>query len=118
VRDGNQGFEDIDLATNFINVNLKVNLVGELSLLAEYRSWQTVGNETKANRNEYSEIEFYSPLTIDYNETLLGAGLQYEFSEKTEIRVMFQNFNWTDNETGGALPYEINSWTVFFNMKF
>jgi hypothetical protein len=118
VRDGNQGFEDIDLATNFINVNLKVNLVGELSLLAEYRSWQTVGNETKANRNEYSEIEFYSPLTIDYNETLLGAGLQYEFSEKTEIRVMYQNFNWTDNETGGALPYEINSWTVFFNMKF
>jgi hypothetical protein len=118
VRNGNADYEDVDLATTFLNANLKVNLVGGLSLLGEYRSWQTAGNELKANRDEYSQIEFYTPLTIDYQETLLGAGFTYEFSEKSEIRLMYQNFNWTDNELNGALPYEISSWTVFFNMNF
>ncbi len=114
-RTGEFPYESIDLSSMFTSVNLKVGLVSSLYLIGELRTWQTAGNTLVANRDDYSQIIDFTEYDIDYNEHIMGAGILYEFSEKTALRLMYQNFNWED---AGTLPYRINTWTVFFNMKF
>jgi len=117
----------VDLATQFSDFNLTVTLFGQLDFIAQYRLWATSGNELLAVRNNYSEIINYNQYVIDYNENLLGAGLQYAFTEKAHLRFMWQNFNWDDNlyitpsagaETEGTLPYRLDTWTLIFTMNF
>jgi hypothetical protein len=119
--------DQVDLATNFIDLNLTTTIIGQLELIAQYRLWTTQGNDLIALRNAYSEIINYERYRIDYNESLLGAGLQYAFSDKTHLRFMYQTFNWEDNFYGSTtvesgdqltLPYTINTYTIFFTMNF
>lgn len=109
--------DEVDLATNFSDFNLTATLFGQLELIAQYRLWATQGNDLLAERNEYSEVVNYSEYNIDYNETLLGAGLQYAFSEKTNLRFMYQTFVW-DDRLSSTLNYNIDTYTIFFTMNF
>ena len=119
--------DQVDLATQFSDFNLTATIIGQLELIAQYRLWSTSGNELLAIRNGYSEIINYDQYVIDYNENLLGAGLQYAFTEKAHLRLMWQTFNWDDKlympanageDATGTLPYSINTWTLFFTMNF
>ncbi len=116
-RSGQQSFEEVDLQTRFNNINLTATLFGDLDLIAEYRSWKTSGFDLVAERNQYSQIIDYNEYTIDYNEDILGAGLQYNFSTKSHLRFMWQTFTWADNG-GTTMPYGLNTWTLFFTMSF
>ncbi len=107
----------VDLATNFSDFNLTATLFGQLELIAQYRLWKTTGNDLLAERNAYSQVVNYAEYNIDYNESLLGAGLQYAFSEKTHLRFMYQTFAW-DDKLGSTLSYNINTYTIFFTMNF
>ena len=119
--------DQVDLATRFSDINLTATIIGNIEFIAQYRLWATQGNELIATRNNYSEIVNYDPLVIDYNESLLGAGVQYAFTEKAHLRFLWQTFNWDDalyapadanNPSTGNLPYSIDTWTIFFTMKF
>jgi hypothetical protein len=116
-RSSNEVYEQVDLATNFSDFNLTATLFGQLELIAQYRLWATQGNDQVAERNMYSQVVDYNEYNIDYNESLLGAGLQYAFSEKTHLRFMYQTFNW-DDKLASTLNYDINTYTIFFTMKF
>lgn len=116
-RNGQESFEDVDLATNFYNVNVTATLFGDFDIIAEWRLWKTSGNDLLAERNDYSEIIDYDEYSIDYSEDIIGAGVQYRFSEKTNIRFMWQTFTW-DDKTPATQPYGINTWTLFFTMQF
>ncbi len=116
-RSSNEVYEQVDLATSFSDFNLTATLFGQLELIAQYRLWATKGNDQLAERNLYSVIDDYSEYDIDYNENLLGAGLQYAFSDKTHLRFMYQAFNW-DDKLENTLNYSINTYTIFFTMKF
>lgn len=116
-RSGAESFESIDLNSQFSNLNFLVTIYGPLNFLAEYRNWQTKGNEQLSERNEYSQIIDYSEYDINYNEHIMGAGLQYIFSEKNKIQFMYQNFKWQD-DLGKTESYTIDNWTLLFTMKF
>jgi hypothetical protein len=107
-----------DLANTYYSANLEATLLGDLSVIAEYRNWQSNGNHLTAERNEYSQVDNLLAETIDYNENMFGLGLKYDFSEKTEIRFMWQNFSYVDNTQAFNTPYEIGTYTIFFNMNF
>lgn len=116
-RSGTQTYENVDLASQFNNINLTATIFGDLDFIAEYRTWATKGNDQVAERNEYSEIIDYSEYVINYNESILGAGLQYAFTEKTNLRFLWQTSTWKD-DLNTTLPYGIDSWTLLFSMKF
>ncbi|MFT4752767.1 MAG: hypothetical protein ACI9GM_001028 [Salibacteraceae bacterium] len=116
-RSGGLEFENVDLASKFNNINLTATIYGDLDFIAEYRTWATKGNDQLAERNEYSEIIDYSEYVIDYKESIIGAGLQYGFSEKNNLRFIWQTFTWQD-ELKVTLPYDMNTWTLLFTMKF
>lgn len=116
-RSGEQTFEDVDLATNFTNVNLTATIIGDLDLIGEWRIWQSKGSELVAERNLYSEIIDFTGYDIDYNESIVGAGIQYNFSEKTQLSLLWQSFNWEDVMAVNQ-EYTINSLALFFTMKF
>lgn len=116
-RSGDQSYEDIDLATRFYDFNLTATLFSTLDFIAEYRIWKSSGNTSLADRNEYSEINDYNEYSIDYQESILGAGLQYRFSDNIKFSFMWQNFQW-DDYLEETLPYQIDNWTVYFTMKF
>lgn len=116
-RSGDASYKEVDLATNFYNVNLTATLFGDLDLIGEYRFWKSNGNEQLAERNEYSQIVDFNVYTVDYNESIIGAGLQYRFSEKIKLSFLYETFDWEDNSLT-TQPYTIDNWTVFFTMKF
>ncbi len=116
-RSGEQVYEEVDLATRFQDFNLTATIFGDLDFIAQYRIWQTNGNELVVERNEYSQVIDYSEYSIDYNESILGAGLQYAFTEKINLRFMWQTFAWEDARQI-TMPYNMNTWNLFFTMKF
>ncbi len=116
-RSGEQSYEQVDLATRFQDYNFTATIFGDLELIAQYRLWQSKGDEQVAERNEYSEIIDYAEYSIDYKESIVGAGLQYGFTEKTNLSFLYQTFAWEDSKEL-TLPYNINTWTLFFTMKF
>jgi hypothetical protein len=116
-RNGEQSYEDVDLSTQFYDLNLTATLFSDLDLIAEYRVWKSNGNDQYAERNDYSEIVDFSEYSINYQESILGAGLQYRFSEKINLSFMWQTFNWKDYDDT-TLPYNLDTWTVFFTMNF
>ena len=116
-RSGDQSYENVDLATRFQDFNLTATVFGDLDFIAQYRFWQTKGNELVAERNEYSQIIDFAEYSSDYNESLLGAGLQYAFSKKTNLRFMWQTFTWDDTELL-TQSYNMNTWNLYFTMKF
>lgn len=116
-RSGTEQFESSDLTSTFGNVNLTVTIHGDLDFIGEYRTWATKGNDQLAERNEYSVIVDYSEYVIDYNEQIIGAGLQYGFNEKSHLRFLWQKSSWQD-AAGITLPYDLDTWTLLFTMKF
>lgn len=116
-RTGSETFESVDLNSTMINLNLTATIVGDFDVLAEWRSRQADGFDLLARRNQYSEIISFTEYQIDYSERLLAAGVQYRFTEKTNLSLWWQNFTWTD--AGGAtLDYAIDSWSLLFTMNF
>ncbi len=116
-RSGSQEFENSDLQSQFGLINLTATIYGDLDFIAEYRTWATKGNDQLAERNEYSVIVDYSEYAIDYNEQIIGAGLQYGFTEKSNLRFMWQTSRWRDAQSV-TLPYDLDTWTLLFTMKF
>lgn len=116
-RNGEQEYEKVDLSTQFYNFNLTATLFSDLDFIAEYRVWQSSGHDQLAIRNIFSQIIDYTEYDIDYQESILGAGLQYRFSEKIKLSLMWETFKWRDYASI-TLPYTIDTWTVFFTMKF
>jgi hypothetical protein len=117
VRNGAESYEDINLATRFYDFNLTATLFATVDFLAEYRIWKTSGNNLVAERNQYSQINDYNEYNIDYKESILGAGLQYRFTEDINFSFMWQTFQW-DDYLEETLPYQIDTWTIYFTMKF
>lgn len=114
-RSGNQDYESVDLATQFQQHNLTLTLFGNFDFIAEWNTWQTQGMDLMAIRNSYSVIRNFSEFAIDYNESIRGIGMQYRFTEKTNLHFLWQTFNWNEAD---ADKYMINTWTVFFTMNF
>jgi hypothetical protein len=110
-------FENVLLNTNFVNINLRVNLFGNLDFLSEVRSWKSFGNESIAIRDTYSRVINFSEYNIDYYELMNGFGLQYCFSENQRLSFMWSNFSWTD-DLNISDNYRINTFNVFFTMDF
>jgi hypothetical protein len=116
-RTGDKSYENVDLSTLFYNFNLTATLFADLDFIAEYRVWQSKGFDLVADRNEFSEIIDYNEYTVDYNESMVGAGLQYRFATNIKLSLLYETFIWKDFEDQ-TLPYTIDTWTVFFTMKF
>lgn len=116
-RTGAAAYENVDLATRFNRVNLTATLFGDFDFIAEVNTWQTTGFDLVATRNQYSQINDFREYNIEYNEQILGAGVQYSFTEKSKLHVLWQTFNWNDS-LERAQSYSINTWTIFFTMKF
>lgn len=116
-RDSEFDFEKVDLNTNFFNVNFRFNLVGDLDILNEVRLWQSQGNESLAIRDDYSIVRNFREYNIDYNETMIGLGLQYRFTDNQRLSFMWSNFVWTD-DLNVTDNYRINTFNVFFTMDF
>lgn len=116
-RTGAETFEEVDLSTMFSHTNLTATIVGDLDFIAEFRIWETNGFDLVAERNEYSQIIDFSEFNLDYSENMVGAGLQYNYSENTQLSFIWQRFDWQDNAEI-AQPYNIDTWAVYFTMKF
>ena len=116
-RSGGEVFENIDLSTSFTAFNLEATIVGSFDVIGEYRTWKTDGFTLVENRNSYSQIVDFTEYKINYSEAIAGAGVRYTFSEKTAIRLMWQTFAWKD-EAQTTLPYTIDTWNLFFTMRF
>ena len=116
-RSGAEDFESVDLSSMMLNFNLTATLFGDFDLLGEWRSRQANGNDLVALRDQYSQILTFQEYQIDYSEQLLAAGVQYRFSEKTNLSLWWQNFDWKDQE-GTTLDYSINTWSILFAMNF
>ena len=116
-RNGVESFENVDLGTRMFNLNLTATIFGDFDILGEWRSRSTDGFDLVSIRDEYTQIIGFTEYQLDYSEQLFAAGLQYRFSEKTNLALWWQNFDWKD-EQGETLDYSIDTWSLLFTMNF
>ncbi len=116
-RDGQEVYEQSELTSNFGSVNLTATIFGDFELLGEYRFWNTKGDELVTQRNAYSEVIDFNEYSADYQETVIGTGLRYNFSDKNRVTLLWQQLAW-DDSLDQTLPYELQTWSIFFTVKF
>ena len=116
-RSGSEEFESVDLSTNFTTLSLITTIYKNLEFIAEYRTWQTEGFDLVAERNTYSQVIDFTEYSTDYTEAIVGAGIQYNFGEKSVIKGMYQTLDW-DERAQNTQSYGLDTYTIQFTMKF
>jgi len=116
-RSGGQTFEDVNLNSQCINIGLTVEVFKDFEILAGYMKYNAKGNEQIAERDQYNEVVYFNPFVTNLNEDMMGFGLRYNFSEKTNLQAVWQKYTWDDTELTQP-DYGFNRIAVVYRMKF
>ncbi|MFN6037906.1 MAG: hypothetical protein ACK452_05520, partial [Bacteroidota bacterium] len=116
-RSSDISFEKINLNSSTISAGAEYEVFENFDLLAGYFSNQAKGNELMSERNSYTEVTDFTEYHVELNESILGAGIRYRFSEKVYLSALYQNYQ-NKNLMNKNLSYSINQFQVIFNMKY
>lgn len=113
-RDG-KAYEQSDLNNQLIDVALEWEFFEHLSLLAEWRSYTSKGNDLYAVRDLYTQVTDFQEVQFDGQEQLIGGGMQYRFNQKIAAQLFYQSFDWSD-PLSGYQAYRWSNWQFNFIM--
>jgi hypothetical protein len=114
-RSSAMSYEAIDLTSTLVNAGLDIEVVKQLHVLAGINYLQAKGNELMPLRKESGEVYDFSAITVDGKETILSAGLRFDFSSKIYLTGLYDHF--TTNYSG-KVPYQLNQFLIVYTMKF
>ena len=115
---GGIAVELVDFSSSLIEVGLEAEVYPKLKLLAGGQFLSASGNEYLPVVRSFNTVrDFEDPFIVDETETLIGAGLKYNFKENTYITLQYQSFNYADALAGDS-DYSLNQVFVLYNMNF
>ena len=116
-RDGIE-VELVDLSSSLIEVGLEAEVYPNLFLLAGGQLLSAEGNEYIPVVRTFNDVrDFENPYIVDESETLLGAGLKYNFKKNTYVTFQYQSYNYA-NALNGDSDYSLNQVFVLYSMNF
>ncbi len=116
-RDGIE-VELVDLSSSLIEVGLEAEVYPNLFLLAGGQFLSAAGNEYIPVVRTFNDVrDFENAYIVDETETLLGAGLKYNFKKNTYVTFQYQSYNYA-NALNGDSDYSLNQVFVLYSMNF
>lgn len=120
-RDGTaagNNIEEINLASNLLDLGLEVELFTNFDLLLGAKILQSSGNEFVPQIVRFNEVQdFPGETLIDDNEQLLGAGIRYRFKKGVFLSAQIDSFNYSSPADPNS-DYQVNQIFVLYNMNF
>ena len=117
VRKGEYDFENTNLSTMQWNAGLEVEVFKCFDILAGIHQLTIAGNEQMPDRNVYSEVIDFNPISLSLKETLTGGGLRYRFSNNIYLAGLFQLYDRNiDNMKNSS--YSFQQFLLIYSMKF
>jgi hypothetical protein len=111
------GIGAIDLTSWLVQAGIDAEISNDLHFLASIMQLNASGNEFLAQRNGFNGVQDYAAVDVDLTEQILGAGLQYKFTETIQLTVQFQRSTW-ENQNEISNSYNWNQLSVIYNMFF
>ena len=115
-RDGSD-FEQINLTSNLWDAGISYQIVKDLFFLVGLKSWSARGNEFIQSRDDYNRIIDFESIQINALESSWASGLQYNFSDKNALSVLYQGYS-LENRLEGSINYGISQFNILFNLYF
>lgn len=115
-RDGSD-FEQINLTSNLWDAGISYQIVKDLFFLLGLKSWSARGNEFIQSRDDYNRIIDFESIQINALESSWASGLQYNFSDKNALSVLYQGYS-LENRLEGSINYGISQFNILFNLYF
>lgn len=107
----------VDLSSTIFDVGLKIGLLQDMDLVANFRSMTANGNEILSLRNNYSEVVDYEPFTTEMTQQLFLLALRYHFDERNKLNAVWQNLNYSD-DAQLAPDFNIKQFGIVYSMFF
>ncbi|MFN0276066.1 MAG: hypothetical protein ACKVPJ_09995 [Chitinophagales bacterium] len=118
-RAGEAGVPSVDLQNRVLGIGISAEVVSQLEILLGIEQHTFSGFEFTNQVNAYDEIINFNEYIVDGDQQLWGAGLRWNFSEKTYIMGQFNQFSWNNFNTLDVTPsYKINDFAFIYSMKF
>jgi len=115
---GGIAVEQVDFSSSLIEVGLEAEVYPKLTLLAGGQFLSATGNEYLPVVRTFNTVrDFEDAYIVDETETLIGAGLKYNFKKDTYITFQYQSFNYA-NALAGDSDYSLNQLFVLYSMDF
>ncbi|MFO7869630.1 MAG: hypothetical protein R6U95_10070 [Bacteroidales bacterium] len=110
----------IDLQSTSIDIGVNAETIKNLHVLLGAKVLQAQGDEFLVVLNRLNEVTSGSePVSFDFNETLCGAGFQYDFSNTAYFSAQYMVSNYDNNKPGEEkYTFTTNQWFFTFNISF
>ena len=115
---GGLEIEKIELTSNLIELGLEAELFSKFELLLGAKLLSAEGTDYIPFIQEFNDVRDFPGLyEADDTESLIAAGLKYEFKEGIYLTLQYQQFS---SQLGADNPndYDLNQVFVLYNMKF
>lgn len=115
---GGEEIEKVDLSSNLIEVGLEAELFPKFELLFGAKIFSAEGQDYIPLIGEFNTVQdFPAPFIADDTETLIGAGIKYEFKKDIYMTIQYQTFK-SEMGTNNPNDYDLNQIFVLYNMNF
>ena len=116
-RDGLE-VEKVDLSSNLVELGLEAELFTKFELLLGAKLLTAEGRDYVPLVESFNDIrDFPAPFTADDSETLIAAGLKYEFKKGIYLTLQYQHFS-SELGTNNPNDYNFNHVFALYNMNF
>jgi hypothetical protein len=118
-REGEAGVPSVDLQSTILGLGISVEIVSKFELLSGIEHHTFSGFEFTNQLNTYGQIINFNEYIVDGDQQMWGAGLRWNFSEKTYLMAQFNQLTWNNLNTLDVTPsYNINNFACIYSMKF
>ena len=116
-RDGLE-VEQVDLSSNLLEIGAEAELFSKFELLLGAKFLTAEGSEYVPRIDQFNDVQdFPTPYTADDTESLLAAGIKYEFKKDIYLTLQYQTFSAELGQDNNNY-HDLNQFFAIYNMKF
>lgn len=117
IRSGDQSFVQSELNSNRVYSGVTLEITDKLFFLLGSETIKASGNDYVAVRDRNDVVEDFTLFETDLFEQINGMGLRYEFDNKNDLQILWQDYSWS-NSVLGTEDYGFDRMSVIYIMKF
>ena len=117
IRSGDQSFVQSELNSNRVYSGITLEITDKLFCLLGSETIKASGNDYVAVRDRNDVVEDFTLFETNLFEQINGIGLRYEFDNKNDLQILWQDYSWS-NSVLGTEDYGFDRMSVIYIMKF
>ena len=110
-------FEKVNLNSIQLATGLEWEVATNFDFMLGYTMLKGDGNDQISLRNNYSQVTDFQNYSSKETQTILAAGLKYNFSNKTYLGLLYQQFEYV-NDNFTYDNYKMNQISIIYNLLF